>query len=519
MRISALRERLTTALLEFAWEEWAEMGVFAVSHGQRRWSQDPEALLLLTFEVARADPRLFDEVLDWMARNEALISVRRLRALCDEATDERLANAALEWAKRQHGSRMPHIERVPEDTELEALFPTADLPVFRVDPAFAKFGFARPLAELSGKSLSPDLLAPINFAFRLRQMLGVGARSEAVRYLLTGASEAASVAEVASSSGYSKRNVQEALTSLVAAGVAARVGGHTEQRFAIDRSRWAYLLDVEPHQIPAYRDWPRLLGALRELLRWLMRTELDGLSDYMRASQAADLLDVVRPRLSRAGVLMPARMGGDRSWTDLEDTIEYALFWLSPDAGIGGRPAAFEVVPGLPDGHWWRLTSAAGRVVALSAEPYASRGAARSAIERVRGSLGRFEFRVTLDAGAYRWHVVAENGRVLAASTEAFATRGDAERAARDARDLIAGAAAPTDARVDPVNRSRRHVTLRQDGRWQVQAEGATRAASTHATQAEAVRSAKRQARNTAGGAEVIVHTRDGRIRETDVVV
>jgi hypothetical protein len=50
-------------------------------------------------------------------------------------------------------------------------------------------------------------------------------------------------------------------------------------------------------------------------------------------------------------------------------------------------------------------------------------------------------------------------------------------------------------------------------------AEGATRAASTHATQADAVRSAKRQALNTAGGAEVVVHGRDGRIRSSDVVM
>jgi hypothetical protein len=28
---------------------------------------DPEALLLFTFEVGRNDPRLFDEVLDWLA--------------------------------------------------------------------------------------------------------------------------------------------------------------------------------------------------------------------------------------------------------------------------------------------------------------------------------------------------------------------------------------------------------------------------------------------------------------------
>jgi hypothetical protein len=63
-----------------------------------------------------------------------------------------------------------------------------------------------------------------------------------------------------------------------------------------------------------------------------------------------------------------------------------------------------------------------------------------------------------------------------------------------------------------------RHVTLRPDGRWQVKAEGAARAASTHATQADAVRSARKQALKTPGGAEVIVHRRDGRIHSSDVI-
>lgn len=77
MQISALRARLNSALLEFAWDEWAQMGVLTTR--EHRWAQDPEALLLLTLEVARDDPRLFDEVLDWLVRNEPLISLRRIR--------------------------------------------------------------------------------------------------------------------------------------------------------------------------------------------------------------------------------------------------------------------------------------------------------------------------------------------------------------------------------------------------------------------------------------------------------
>ena len=166
-------------------------------------------------------------------------------------------------------------QRGPETSEPEPFFRRADLPLLRTDPVFGAFGFSRPPAEPSGKSREPDLTAPINFAFRLRHLLGVGTRAEAVRYLLTADIESATVSEVAASSGYAKRNIQEALTSLAAAGVATLAASGGEQRFAVNRARWAYLLGLEPDEIPMHRDWPTLLEALRRILRWLMRPDLE----------------------------------------------------------------------------------------------------------------------------------------------------------------------------------------------------------------------------------------------------
>jgi hypothetical protein len=78
--LTAFSEQLRGQLLGFAWDEWAQMGVSAVPRRVSRWAQDPEALIVFTLEVARSDPRLFDELLDWMLRNESLLTVPRLRA-------------------------------------------------------------------------------------------------------------------------------------------------------------------------------------------------------------------------------------------------------------------------------------------------------------------------------------------------------------------------------------------------------------------------------------------------------
>jgi uncharacterized protein YegP (UPF0339 family) len=516
MSTSALRDRLAARLLDFVWDEWAQMGVLAPTHRTSRWAEDPEALLLLTFEVGRDDPRLFDEVLDWLVRNEPIVSTRRLRTLCDGPEDQRLADAVLEWSARQRRrtSKSSSSAQAPEQTE--SLF-RADVPAFRTDPVFMEFGLSRPPAIPSGKSSEPDLTTSINFAFRLRHLLGVGTRAEAVRYLLTADVEGVAVADVAASSGYSKRNIQEALTSLTAAGVVTSSALGGEQRFAMDRARWGYLLQIEPERFPIYRDWPSLMSAMRRVMRWLDDPDLNELSPYIRASRAADLLDEIRPQLIRAGALLPARLGGERSWSDLEDTIDVALGQLLPPAA-DTHAAVFEIVDE-PGGYRWRLTSATGRIVTASAEAYGTHAAARAAVERVRDAIERLSLVPIPDAGVYRWNLVADNGRILAGSMESFATAGDAERAARDARRLIAAAAPGVRSHANRENRLSRHVLPRSDGRWEIKAEGATRSAAVYPTQGAAVDAARSQARKTPNGGVVVVHGRDGRIRSSDVVI
>ena len=64
--------------------------------------------------------------------------------------------------------------------------------------------------------------------------------------------------------------------------------------------------------------------------------------------------------------------------------------------------------------------------------------------------------------------------------------------------------------------RNQRHVVPTAKG-WAVKAPGATRASSTHTTQAAAERRAKEILGNRGGG-EAIIHDRNGRIRDADTV-
>jgi len=266
----------------------------------------------------------------------------------------------------------------------EPLFPGVSSPISEPDPSFLAHGFVRPTAEPSGKSLEPDLAAPINLAFRLRHLLGVSARAEAARYLLTADAPRATVAAVASSAGYTKRNVQEALASLHASGAAGLVTIGVDQRFGVDRGRWAHLLEIDPGHLPIHRDWPQLLGGFRKVLRWLERPELPGLSDYLRASQARDLLDDVRPALAHAGIVASARRGGEGAWDGLVDTVDAALLALAPQPGTMGGSAGFEAYQDAGGQHRWRLKAADGRIIAISPEGYASEQDAERAARSAR---------------------------------------------------------------------------------------------------------------------------------------
>jgi hypothetical protein len=327
MQISDLRNEVRARLLAFAWDQWTQMGVSGTPRRTDRWAADPEALLLLTLEVARADARLFDEVLDWLAVNERLLSVQRLRNLCRDDTDRALAGAALAWvAQSREPRRSPPRRPVSESSRAAQLFRDMKADARRADKTFRAYGWLKPPTERSGKSQPPNLLAPINIAVRIRQILGIGARAEVARFLLTVHSRSVTAQVVSASAAYSKRNVHEALTALHSAGVIDAVTVGNEQRYGIDRERWATLLGLTEDGLPSERDWPQLFHALRVVVRWLEDEQNEKLSGYMLASEARTVADEIVPELRYAGVRMPldARPGAEY-WQDFVELAGAAL--------------------------------------------------------------------------------------------------------------------------------------------------------------------------------------------------
>jgi len=296
MLISKVRDRVRRELLEFAWSQWAQLGVSSHPSRVDRWAMDPESLMLFTLEVGRRDPRLFDEMLDWIALNAKLISLQRLRNLTSRfPIDVHLVDAALSWVEtatksvrwRDAGVRVgkSKTNRQPVFSRDNAAF------VGRPDPTFERHGYLRSPVIRSGKSEAPDIRTKINFAFRLRHLFGPGTRSEVMRILLTFGDEPLDAARIADEAGFAKRNVSETLGALVSSGAVKARWVKNERVFLAYRSKWATLLEIglTDNKLPTFVSWSHLLPALVEILLWLEQETEAVDSEYMASSRARDL--------------------------------------------------------------------------------------------------------------------------------------------------------------------------------------------------------------------------------------
>ena len=307
MLISELRERTRQGFLEFAWRQWAQAGLSANVAGLDDWAIDPEALILFTIAVARRDPRLFDEMLDWLAVNRRLLSMQRLKNLSSRfPVDAHLVGAVIAWAGEPPTTQWLKSQRAAGQVR-------ANVPVFspdvlgfvrEPDPTFAEYGYIRPRATRSGKSKEPDIKIPANFAFQLRHLFGPSSRSEVMRVLLTLRDGLLDAARISDECAFAKRNVNDTLTSLVTSRVVKARWSGNERHFTAYQDKWAALLEVGPSgkEMPSFVSWVHLFPAALEIIAWLDDEAEAKDSDYLVSSRARSLMQCVTRDLEIAGI-------------------------------------------------------------------------------------------------------------------------------------------------------------------------------------------------------------------------
>lgn len=327
--LSSFSDRLLDVLLQFLWRQWSALGMAGYARTQDPWMIDPEALLLFSLPIARNDPRLFDEIIDWLHQNGALISLQRLQTLSKEhqlGDLTLLRPVAEEMASTSLHAKWRLLEKMgspdPAATALRPLF--EGVPVFaEPDPHFQRWGWQRGRIELRGMSQAPRPDQPATFLFKLRSLFGRQVRAEVMAWLLS--HEHGHPAEIARQTGYFARSVQLVLNELENSGLIRSFRIGREKQFSLLHSQWRFLISWSPAEtFPIWIAWPPLFQTLQTFITCLSQPGLDERSERFQSIKLREALNDSMPA---------PRAGRYRSST----TEQSSAHWERPHNGASRR--------------------------------------------------------------------------------------------------------------------------------------------------------------------------------------
>jgi hypothetical protein len=338
MQLHEFKDSYIDLLLQFLWRQWSALGVAGYAEGGDNWVIDPEALLSFSATIARYDQRLFDEILDWLDKNERFINVQRLRTILKQegyiSSDVLSAIAAL-IMKNKSGIKWKGLARsvkTSKDKQRHLFYLKSGKPVPVVgekDPVFGNYGFERNPVQNRGMSGVFPVKQKTSLLLQLRSFLGISSRSETLCYLLI--KGRGTIQEIADQTYYAWRSIQDVLFEMGHSGMLSFSTAKKGRFYYIDNEPWLDLFLKNKDERIQWICWPPLFRALE--LIWLKLNET-GLFELSRLEQAAVMRELMSKeldsRFEKAGTGM---MLGDLTGYYGE---EYLDAWLENMRGFLG---------------------------------------------------------------------------------------------------------------------------------------------------------------------------------------
>ena len=324
-------------ILNFLWRQWSALGVLGEARTEDPWVIDPEPMLLFTLEMGRYEPRLFDEVLDWLVVNGKWIDLQRLRGILkgkDEALTKLTGAVAIFLTEKSDERKWQNIAHFckPEmwkaSDRAESLFLSKDRkqhpPSPEPDLSFLSCGFNRPEIRIRRLTREVPITSQTTIRFLLRALFGVGSRAECLTYLLT--NEGGHPSEVARAIGLSVRGTQDTLIDLSRSGlVLTRTRGKRKIEYWLSHERWWEFLtkgSITEIKKPIWIDWISLFSALSKVWAALNELSKESLSDYMRSSKLRDSVEEVGNEFLKSGLDVPPIPGRNVKPNEYEKAFE-----------------------------------------------------------------------------------------------------------------------------------------------------------------------------------------------------
>ncbi len=283
------RECAEQAAIRVCWTQWVALGSLAApaSHVRARSIVDPEALILLSLTMQERERRLLDMVNWWAHTGARLTSVQRLRSVA---------------------------ARFPVATGAPGLESFASLANQQGDRRWAKL--ARQISMQPRRGLKgPDQLDLVDVSAlwpRLRAGFGVGAKADALVFLLGLRGAWASTKVISFATGYSTVTIARAASEMAQARL-IRETSNRPVEYSAPPAPWAELLELYPTptrwdgpaepQTPAWRFWAEIFAFFSGVIEW---AQLPGtVGDRVVASRARDLIERHMKAFNYNGIDVP----------------------------------------------------------------------------------------------------------------------------------------------------------------------------------------------------------------------
>ncbi len=254
--VAALAAAMTAAAVKAAHAQWAILDVAEpLQERQSLRVIDPEALLLVSLWLTPRDPSLRPVVHAWVEAWSELLSVQRTRNIAksygSEVQSEMRAMAItahergkdFRWGPVIKGAGAP-VRTEGDDTIGDAV------------------GAERARANTSRLPVGRASLLVLRF----RMAFGVGARADALAYLLARGAAWSTVTEISQATGYTPSAIRRALDRMAAAEIVLTVDdGMT--RYRCEAARWAALLGLHADVAP-WPYWLQQFTFVATLVEW-----------------------------------------------------------------------------------------------------------------------------------------------------------------------------------------------------------------------------------------------------------
>jgi len=359
MSLKKFRDHLLERVLTLLWKQWTALGIPGGEKLDKNLVLDPESLLVFSLQIARYEPRLFDEILSWLATNDHWLDASRLRNILKRQgkNEARVVGGALQFALQETGShkweklteqfRVGHAKGSKKSiaklsSDIFKQQPRADSvePLFKEksgkfhplvlkekeEPSFMIFFLNRPPIKNLKEAQGVPVNATTNIRFLLRALFGVGSRSECILYLLTHLG--GHPREMAEAIGLFWLGVQQILVDLAASGLVQIRSKANKSEYWIPQKKWWGFLssqEAETVQMAKWLSWIPIYESLLHLWNFVDELSRSEESDYMKSSKMKDSLEILSKGFSHAGLEMPSLPKNEISSAFLEKFVNEAL--------------------------------------------------------------------------------------------------------------------------------------------------------------------------------------------------